>query len=66
MLFEGKFKKMVDSSKAESDFAETLRNVELEKNDTRAMIIAAFLIFTPAILATFGLFYAVIWLIYFR
>lgn len=43
-----------------------LKDVNLEKGDTLAMIIAAFLTFFPPILIICGILYFVVWVIFLR
>lgn len=66
MFFKGRLDKILDVKKAESDFKKTLEETPLEKNDTPAMILAALLVFVPAILITVGVFLTVIWFFFLR
>lgn len=62
----GKFTKLSDVKKAESEFQETMENIELEKTDGLAMIIAAFIVFIPVVIIIITLLYSVCWLFFFR
>ena len=58
MIFFKKVKRVIDVEKAEADFEERMKDVELDNSDRKAMIIAGFIVFVPVllfILATFGL-----------
>jgi len=58
MLFPKKIRRVLDVKKAEEKgMAE-----ELEKGDIPAMIIAAFLVFTPVILLLIGIVWGLYWL----
>ncbi len=59
MFFKKKLDRIIDTKK------EGLEKVPLEKNDIPAMIIAAFLVFVPAIIGVVGLF-VLISLLFFR
>jgi len=66
MFFEKKVKRVLDVDKAEEDFEERMEGVELEKADRPAMIIAAFIVFIPALLLVIGVFVLAIWLFFGR
>lgn len=65
MIFEGKIARVinVDEVESRSNNGET---IELEKNDGKAIAIAATLVFVPTILGTLGFFYGVIWFLFLR
>ena len=56
----------MDVEKAEEEFEERMEEVELEKNDRFAMIIAALAVFLPVLLLVVGIFLLGIWLFFFR
>lgn len=68
MLFEKKIKRVVDAEHAEEEFEKQMKEegIELEKDDRKAMIIAAFLVFIPAVLFVIGFFLLVIWFFFLR
>lgn len=66
MFLNKKVKRVLDVEKAEEDFEERMEDVELEKKDRPAMIIAAFIVFVPALLLVIGFFVFVIWLFFGR
>ena len=49
-------------SKAEAQ--EKMKKMNLEKGDTKAMIIAAFLVYTPALIVVVGLIIGILWLLF--
>ena len=58
MLFPKKIRRVLDVKKAEKkEFTE-----ELEKGEIPAMLIAAFLVFTPVILVLIGIVWGLYWL----
>lgn len=66
MLFDKKVKRVIDVERAEEEFEERMEGVELDKNDRSAMIIAAFIVFIPALLFVLGAFLLVIWFFFLR
>lgn len=66
MMFNSKLTRVLNVEQSEAEFNETLKTEKLERNDVKAMLIAAFLVLTPAILGTLALFYGLIWLIWLR
>jgi len=58
MFFPKKIKRVLDVKKAE----ESHMKEELEKGDVPAMLIAAFLVFTPVILLLIGIVWGLYWL----
>lgn len=66
MLFDKKVKRVVDVEKAEEEFDKRMEDVELEKKDPPAMIIAALIVFIPALLFVLGCFLFVIWFFFLR
>ncbi len=66
MFFNNKIKRVLDVEKSEAEFEEQMEGVELEKTDRLAMLIAAFLVFIPALLLVIGFFLLVIWLFFGR
>ena len=68
MLFEKKIKRVVDVDVAEDELEKRMEEerVELEKKDRLAMILAAFIVFIPAVLLVLGFFALVIWFFFLR
>lgn len=66
MFFNNKIKRVLDVEKTEAEFEEQMEGVELEKADRPAMLIAAFIVFIPALLLVIGFFLLVIWLFFGR
>lgn len=66
MLFRKKVDRVIRPDKAEEEFEERMEGVELEKNDRLAMILAAFLVFVPAVLLVVGGFAVAIWFFFGR
>ncbi len=68
MLFEKKIKRVVDVDVAEDELQKRMEEegVELEKKDRLAMILAAFIVFIPAVLLVLGFFALVIWFFFLR
>ena len=66
MLFENKLKKILNPDKIEQEFEENMEDVELEKEDRKAMIIAAIIVFVPAMLFVIAGFCFVIWFFFGR
>ena len=68
MLFEKKVKRVVDVDVAEDELQKRMEEegVELEKKDRLAMILAAFIVFIPAVLFVLGFFALVIWFFFLR
>jgi hypothetical protein len=61
MLFPRKIKRVLDVKGAEERHRRE-EKVELEKGDFLAMLISAFLVFTPVILLLIGIVYGLAWL----
>lgn len=61
-MFKYRKKKLL----TEEEIDEKFRDVELEKNDTKAMIIAALITFLPVMVMLMVIFYGAIWLIFMR
>jgi len=61
MLFRRKVKRVLDVKEVEERHR-TEEKVELEKGDFLAMLISAFLVFTPVILLLIGIAYGLGWL----
>ncbi len=66
MLFDKKVKRVLDVEKAEKEFEERMEDVELEKHDRLAMILAALIVFIPVLLLVIGLFLLALWFFFFR
>ena len=57
MFFQKKLKRVLTNHKqAEQRFEETLKEAPLEKGDRLAMILAALIVFIPALLLMFAVF----------
>ncbi len=61
-MFKYRKKKLL----TEEEIDEKFKDVELEKNDTKAMIIAALITFLPVMVMLMVIFYGAIWLIFMR
>lgn len=66
MIFKSKFDRLINIKKSEERWAEERKKIDLEKKDRPAMIIAAFLVFIPAILVVVLLFLLVIWIFFLK
>ena len=65
MFFQKKVDRLIDVEKAEQELEEW-EPVELEGKDRLAMILAAILVFVPALLLVIGIFLFLIWLFFLR
>ncbi|MEG0328750.1 MAG: hypothetical protein RR565_08590 [Erysipelothrix sp.] len=61
-MFKYRKKKLL----TEEEIDEKFKDVELEKNDTKAMIIAALITFLPVMIMLMVIFYGALWLIFMR
>jgi len=59
-----RYKALFNRKKTKEELDEHYKNVELEKGDFFAMVIAAFLTFLPVLLVTLFVFYGLFWLIF--
>ncbi len=67
MFFRKKLKRVLtDPKKAEERFAKTMEEMPPEKGDRLAMILAALIVFVPAILVIFAVFGVVLYFFFFR
>ena len=66
MLFSGKLKDKLPKNKSKEELDEHYENVELEKGDLTAMIIAAFITFFPILLIALTVLCGLIWLLFLR
>ena len=66
MLFDKKLNRIVNTEKSEVEFAERMEDIEVEKNDRLAMIIAALIVFIPTMLFVIAIFCFAIWLFFGR
>ena len=67
MFFQKKLKRVLTNHKqAEQRFEETLKEAPLEKGDRLAMILAALIVFIPALLVMFAVFALVLYFFFFR
>ncbi|MFA5569902.1 MAG: hypothetical protein WC990_00465 [Sphaerochaetaceae bacterium] len=60
MLFPRKIKRVLDVDEIEKKEKDSIKKEELEKGDILAMIISAFIVFTPVILLLIG----IVWFLY--
>ena len=65
-MFLKKVKRVIDVERAEEEFEQRMEDVTLEKNDRPAMILAALLVFVPALLLVLGIFGLALWGFFFR
>ncbi|HIU31145.1 MAG TPA: hypothetical protein IAB66_03155 [Candidatus Caccousia avistercoris] len=66
MFFQKKIRRVVDVKKAEERFEKEIKNTPLEKKDRPAMILAALIVFVPALLLVLAVFGLVFYLFFFR
>ena len=67
MFFQKKLKRVLTNHKqAEQRFEETLKEAPLEKGDRLAMILAALIVFIPAMLLMYTVFGQVLYFFFFR
>lgn len=66
MIFFKKVKRVIDVEKVEEEFEERMQDVELEKDDRKAMIIAGFIVFVPVLLFILAMFGLAIWFFFGR
>ena len=67
MFFRKKLKRVLtDPKQAEERFAKTMEEMPPEKGDRLAMILAALIVFVPAILVIFAVFGVVLYFFFFR
>lgn len=66
MFFRKKIRRVVDVKKAEDRFEQEFKDVQLEKKDRPAMIIAALIVFVPALLLVLAIFLLILYLFFFR
>lgn len=66
MLFGKKINRVVDVKKAEERFAKDREQLPLEKKDKPAMILAALIVFVPALLLVLAVFGLVLYVFFFR
>lgn len=65
-MFLKKVRRVLDVERAEEEFEKRMEDVTLEKSDRPAMIIAALIVFVPALLLVIGVFGLVLWAFFFR
>ena len=66
MLFGKKINRVVDVNKADERFAKDREQLPLEKKDKPAMILAALIVFVPALLLVLAVFGLVLYVFFFR
>jgi len=66
MIFPEPFRSRLPKKKTKEELDEHYKNVELEKGDFLAMVIAAFITFLPVLLIAMAAFYGILWLLFIR
>ena len=66
MFFRKKINRVVDVKKAEERFEKAPEQLPLEKKDRPAMIIAALIVFVPALILVLAVFLLVLYFFFFR
>ena len=66
MFFRKKINRVVDVKKAEERFEKDTEQLPLEKKDRPAMIIAALIVFVPALILVRAVFLLVLYFFFFR
>ena len=66
MIFPEPFRSRLPKKKTKEELDEHYQNVELEKGDFLAMVIAAFITFLPVLLIAMAAFYGILWLLFIR
>lgn len=67
MFFRKRLNRVLTNQKeAEERFAKTLEKAPLEKGDRLAMVLAALIVFLPALLLIFAVFAVVLYFFFFR
>lgn len=66
MFFQKKINRVLKVEEAEERFEETMENVELEKGDRLAMIIAGLLVFIPVVLGVIAFLCFALYIVFFR
>jgi len=61
-----RFKQVFKNKKTQEELDEHYNNLELEKGDYPAMVIAALLTFLPVLLIAMGIIYGIAWLFFLR
>ena len=61
-----RFKQVFRNKKTQEELDEHYNNLELEKGDYPAMVIAALLTFLPVLLIAMGIIYGIAWLFFLR
>jgi hypothetical protein len=63
-MFFDKFKSLLSKDKTPEQLDEHYDNIELEKGDFFAMVIAAFITFMPVLLISLAVLFGLIWLFF--
>ncbi len=63
-MFNKRRERLIHIQESERKFREQLEREPLEKKDVPAMILAALLVFVPALLFVIGLFFLLSWLFF--
>ena len=63
MFFPDRLKLRLPKQKTKEELDEHYKNIELEKGDLPAMIIAAFITFLPILIIAMIVFYGLLWLL---
>lgn len=66
MFFKRKIDKLINVEEAENRFKKEIEEEQFNAKDTAAMMIAAILVFLPALILVIGVFLFVIWFFFLR
>ena len=61
-----RYKSLLNKKKTKEDLDDHYDNIELEKGDFKAMVIAALITFGPVLIIILAAFYGLIWLLFGR
>ena len=61
-----RYKSLLKPKKTKEELDEHYENIELEKGDFKAMVIAALITFVPVLIVILAVFYGIIWLLFGR
>ena len=65
-ILPGRFKEILGKKKTQEELDEHYKNIELEKGDFPAMVIAALITFLPVLIVVLVVFFGALWLIFGR
>jgi hypothetical protein len=63
MIFPGRLRELLPKQKTKEELDEHYDNIELEKGDFLAMVIAAFITFMPILIAIMAVMFGFLWLL---